>query len=285
MATGIQIEFDEVEANFTIAPNQILYNRALSTDSRLLWIYLRSHKIGYALGYRQMEADLCWSEATVRKNLKTLQAAGYIGLIPTREGSRNGRLLISLHLPQTLKIEGSKVEGSESKGLNNTNNINKTIKETIYAQDKPEREDDFFKFWYFYPRKAGKGAARRAFFKAVNRNQVAEILDGAKRLSEDPNLPDAQYIPYPATWLNAEGWLNEPYPERKRTAEELEQIRAEKYARDREASLAAAKEIFEQNRAAESRAVPAPLCEHGSTIVRCKTCLRKMSDSSDNLNK
>jgi hypothetical protein len=283
MATGIQIEFDEVETNFTIAPNQILYNRALSSDSRLLWIYLRSHKIGYALGYRQMEADLGWSEATVRKNLKALQQSGYVGLIPTREGSRNGRLLISLHLPQTLKIEGSKVEGSESKGLNNTNNINKTIKETIYAQDEPERLSLFDEFWDLYPRKVGKGAAKRAWHKATRDTMDTLIIRGVKRLASDPNLPETQYIPYPATWLNAEGWSNDPYPERKRTAEELEAIRAEKYSRERQASLAAAKEIFEQNREAESRAVPAPLCEHGSTIVRCRTCLRKMSDASDSL--
>jgi len=284
MATGIQIEFDEVETNFTIAPNQILYNRALSSDSRLLWIYLRSHKIGYALGYRQMEADLGWSEATVRKNLKALQQSGYVGLIPTREGSRNGRLLISLHLPQTLKIEGSKVEGSESKGLNNTNNINKTIKETIYAQDEPERLLSLFdEFWELYPRKVSKGAAKRAWHKATRETMDTLIIRGVKRLANDPNLPETQYIPYPATWLNAQGWSNDPYPERKRTAEELEAIRAEKYARERQASLAAAKEIFEQNREAESRAVPAPLCEHGSTIVRCRTCLRKMSDSSDSL--
>ena len=125
---GIQIEFDEVDANFTIIPNQVLYNRDLTSEARFLWVYLRSHKVGYLLGYRQMEADLGWSEATVRKHLKTLEAAGYVRSSQTRVGSRNGKLMISLLLGQTVNFEGSTFEGSESKGLNKTKELNKTTK-------------------------------------------------------------------------------------------------------------------------------------------------------------
>jgi len=277
----------DFERGFTRIPNYWLRDSRISFKAKGLLAYLLSHEVGYTITLGQIERETGDGKSAIRATVSELESAGYLMTQRTTdERGYNAGLAWFLQDPNP-KCENPTLENPtlENRTALEENLIkNKTNKET-YAQDKPEREDDFFKFWYFYPRKAGKGAARRAFFKAVNRNQVAEILDGAKRLSEDPNLPEVQYIPYPATWLNAEGWLNEPYPERKRTAEELEQIRAEKYARDREASLAAAKEIFEQNRAAESRAVPAPLCEHGSTIVRCKTCLRKMSDSSDNLNK
>jgi len=96
MSAGIRIEFDEVDANFTIVPNQVIYNRALKTDIRFLWVYLRSHRSGYVLGYRQMKADLDWSEVTLRKNLNTLQDAGLVKLTQTRIGARNGHLLISI---------------------------------------------------------------------------------------------------------------------------------------------------------------------------------------------
>lgn len=127
MTAGIQIEFDEVEANFTIVPNQVIYNRDLSSDARFLWLYLRSHKVGYALGYRQMSLELGWSEVTVRKHLTALKDAGLVDVQPSRDGSRNGKLSIRLLLnPQPIIFEGSKSEGSKSMGLNKTKEPNKT---------------------------------------------------------------------------------------------------------------------------------------------------------------
>lgn len=135
---GIQIEFDEVDANFTIVPNLVLYNRGLTSEARFLWVYLRSHKVGYLLGYRQMEADLGWSEATVRKHLKTLEGSGFVRLSQTRVGSRNGKLMISLLLGQTVNPEGSTFEGLESKALNKTKELNKTKKPLAKSTIFPE---------------------------------------------------------------------------------------------------------------------------------------------------
>jgi hypothetical protein len=33
-------------------------------------------------------------------------------------------------------------------------------------------------------------------------------------MAHDPNLPDEQFIPHPATWLNAGGWDDPPFPSR-----------------------------------------------------------------------
>lgn len=271
----------DFERGFTRIPNYWLRDSRISFKAKGLLAYLLSHEIGYTITLGQIERETGDGKSSIRATVTELEIAGYlITQRTTDERGYNAGLAWFLQDPNP-KCENPTLENPtlENQTALEENLIkNKTIKE-IYAQN------DFDEFWTYYPRKAGKGSAKRAFSKAASLNQITEILDGVKRLANDPNLPDAQFIPYPATWLNAEGWLNEPYPERKRTAEELEQIRAEKYTREREASLAAAKEIFEQNRAAESRAVPAPLCEHGSTIVRCRTCLRKMSDASDSLSK
>lgn len=74
--------------------------------------------------------------------------------------------------------------------------------------------DWFGSFWAAYPRKVGKGAAVRAFEKAAARVDPSVIVDGARRLADDPNLPPAQYVPHPSTWLNRDGWDDEPYPVR-----------------------------------------------------------------------
>jgi biotin operon repressor len=75
--------------------------------------------------------------------------------------------------------------------------------------------ESFNEFWDVYPKHLQKGEARKAFFKAVNRlGDASVILEGARRMAADPNLPVKQFIPYPATWLNREGWEDEPFPVR-----------------------------------------------------------------------
>ena len=73
---------------------------------------------------------------------------------------------------------------------------------------------DFEKFWDVYPRRVGKQAALKAFTKEAKTTDPADIIAGAQRLADDPNLPDKTFIPHPATWLTRAGWLDEPYPQR-----------------------------------------------------------------------
>jgi hypothetical protein len=78
-------------------------------------------------------------------------------------------------------------------------------------------DSEFDSFWSLYPKKVDKGAAVRAFRRAIKNNDVALVIQGAKRYAEDPNLPEKQYIKNPATWLNAEAWNNPALPKRKIT--------------------------------------------------------------------
>lgn len=73
----------------------------------------------------------------------------------------------------------------------------------------------FADFWAHYPRKVGKGAAAKAFAKAVKANGPEPIRAGYKRaLAAWATWPpdDRQFIPHPATWLNQERWCDEPEP-------------------------------------------------------------------------
>ena len=80
----------------------------------------------------------------------------------------------------------------------------------------------FDKFWTAYPRRVGKGAARRAWEAAVKAGvDPDDIIAGAERFRADPNRsPDARYTPHPSTWIRGERWLDEavvelpPQPER-----------------------------------------------------------------------
>lgn len=72
----------------------------------------------------------------------------------------------------------------------------------------------FAEFYLIYPRKVGKEAARKAFEKAAKSTEPEVIIEGARRFAADPNLPEKQFIPHPATWLNAGRWDDEPLPPR-----------------------------------------------------------------------
>lgn len=72
----------------------------------------------------------------------------------------------------------------------------------------------FAEFWEWYPRKVGKPDALTAYKKAVRNHDEQTIIDGAERYRLDPNLPPPKFIPYPATWINREGWNDEPCADR-----------------------------------------------------------------------
>jgi hypothetical protein len=85
----------------------------------------------------------------------------------------------------------------------------------------PEGDGGFREFWDTYPRHVGRPKALAAFNRAVKRaGGPGPILDGVRRLATDPNLPtEKQFIPHPTTWLNRDGWDDDPLPPRLQTGE------------------------------------------------------------------
>lgn len=68
----------------------------------------------------------------------------------------------------------------------------------------------FEDFYQAYPKKRGRAAAVKAFAKAIRTTPPEVIVAGAERYRDDPNLVDRQYIPDPASWLNAGRWDDDP---------------------------------------------------------------------------
>ena len=72
----------------------------------------------------------------------------------------------------------------------------------------------FERFWSSYPRKQGKGNARKVFEK-INPSEdlFARMLSAVERASQSHQWKKdgGQYIPLPSTWLNQERWDDEFY--------------------------------------------------------------------------
>lgn len=71
----------------------------------------------------------------------------------------------------------------------------------------------FEDFWATYPRKVGKRKAFGAFKQALRRADAATITAGAERYRDDPNR-ELAYTAHPTTWLNRDGWSDDPLPAR-----------------------------------------------------------------------
>ena len=137
-------------------------------------------------------------------------------------------------------------------------NAHVTLPETETETETETYKRNYFDdFWKIYPLKVGKGAAMRAFQKAIRTTDPEMVITGATRYKLDPNRAQA-YTAHPATWLNAQRWLDEALPTRNLSQaeikeKELQQMRI-KSEREKEEATAWFKEMEEQRQ----KAVPAP---------------------------
>lgn len=116
--------------------------------------------------------------------------------------------------------QGYKNDGLDSKAKPGYKNDGLDSKEEDKDKDKeedkdkekentPKPPDAFDEFWAAYPKKKSKGAARKAWDKLKPSPEMrATILRSIERAKQSSDWleADGKYIPYPATWLNAEGW-------------------------------------------------------------------------------
>ncbi|MFR9308877.1 MAG: hypothetical protein ACLVLJ_00940 [Hydrogeniiclostridium mannosilyticum] len=87
----------------------------------------------------------------------------------------------------------------------------------------------FEEFWKSFPKKASKGSALKAWNKLRPgkelREKIMAAIERAKK-SEQWNRENGRFIPYPATWLHAQGWEDELEPQNKAKAQTTYNIEA-----------------------------------------------------------
>ncbi|MFC5550740.1 replication protein [Massilia aerilata] len=70
-------------------------------------------------------------------------------------------------------------------------------------------QDRFERFYAAYPLKKSRGAAEKAFAKIrPDEALLAEMLAALEKRQVSGTWLDPKFIPYPATWLNAQGWAD-----------------------------------------------------------------------------
>lgn len=74
----------------------------------------------------------------------------------------------------------------------------------------PEGEDPQFDAWWeLYPLKVGKGGARKAFVKAIQKASPQSIMAATAVYAQQRRGQDQKYTCHPQTWLNQERWSDD----------------------------------------------------------------------------
>lgn len=118
-------------------------------------------------------------------------------------------------LEPTRNQNGTRMEPQYSKDKISIGKISKTYVSSdaeTTVSDKPKLdvfEERFERFWSAYPKKIGKGDARKKFLKLKPNqqlfDQIMAALSAAKK-TEQWTKSNGQFVPNPATWLNQSRW-------------------------------------------------------------------------------
>lgn len=85
-------------------------------------------------------------------------------------------------------------------------------KRTRNISSSSDDDGQFDQFWAIYPRKVGKGVARKAWIKALKETPAEQIISGAEQYARQRAGEDPKYTAHPSSWLAAERWMDEPDP-------------------------------------------------------------------------
>lgn len=78
----------------------------------------------------------------------------------------------------------------------------------ISCSSKTMNDTDFDIFWTAYPKKKGKGGAKKKFLK-LSKELLPVILEAIKKQKASKEWEDPQFIKHPITWLNNGCWEDE----------------------------------------------------------------------------
>lgn len=118
------------------------------------------------------------------------------------------------------KSEKESLANVASASCANKNIANLHDNDCDYESDREKEHKEFCtepfgfdSFWSAYPRKVGKGNARKSWLKiGPGQELLTKILSAVERdkKTDQWQREGGRFIPHPATWLNQERWEDEP---------------------------------------------------------------------------
>lgn len=267
--TGVTRNIQKDGYRYTIVPNSAVRDPELSGNAVKLLAYLLSHEEGYQLHFSQIIRETGLGEYAIRKAVDVLKMKGYLETRRQKKGNLDGGydwVLLEPNNPGPRRdsprrgySRGETFAGRTTTALKESKERESKERESKYLDISPKNK--FEEFWNAYPRKVSKGEARKAYAKAIEKTNEETLIAKAKAYAKQPGRKD-EFTKYPASWLNAEGWLDEYQAD----FDELSELR-------RQRELEATKKMIAES---DKPYGEIPKCEHGNNPALCKECLKRL---------
>lgn len=221
--------FLDKNVKFGVIPHSILYSKELSLRAKGLWVYLQSKPDNWTFSVPRIQQALKEGRDAVSATLQELEEFGLLRRAKVKNG-KNQWGGVDYYLsdfqgtapPSTgERVDGVPVRHSNKDNSKKGNSKKEDISCPNAASPPSDQRDssdlglpkkmvvaDFETFWAEYPRKEGKGAARKKFL-TLERRLFAKILDAIDDCKKTEQWQDRKYIPMPVTWLNQGRWEDE----------------------------------------------------------------------------
>jgi len=222
---GDEMASPQVENGYTKIANELL-DAIVRFDFSKLELRIILYILRKTYGFNKLEDDMTVQQIATATGIDRSNASRALrsliggGSVLFRHGKFGKILKINKNYDQWCRVKTTRP------CQNNTPDRVKTTRSPVLKQhtqkttpkDNSKKDscangvDGFAEFWSAYPKKRSKGQAERTWIKIHPdekiRSVIAEALVLAKR-SRDWKREGGQFIPYPATWLNARGWEDE----------------------------------------------------------------------------
>lgn len=215
---------------YAILTADVRYDKTLKPLARLLFAEITAlcNKEGYCWASNQYFADLYEVDKTT--------VSGWIGQLKTR-----GYLTVQLEYKEGSKQILNRYMKINGEGIDEI--INTPFQKDVEPIDQKTKVNtktntktnitvnsigDFDSFWRFYPRKAGKEAARKAWLKLRPDAHIMQMIaDNVKdRVEKGEWRKDNQsFILHASTYLNQKRWEDEVVDQQKQTRTDPESIK------------------------------------------------------------
>lgn len=174
---------------------------------------------GNAMNTEQLARVVGDSPAVIKKLLAELEAAGVFSR--NEKGCIYSRRMVKDEYIREVRAQSGRLGGNPSLVGDKVNQmdkqmVNQSVKQSVTPSSSSSSTNiktlRFAQFWTVYPKKKSKGSAERAFNRISPDeqlfNRIVAAVEAWKK-SPDWQRENGQFIPYPASWLNAKGWEDE----------------------------------------------------------------------------
>lgn len=128
---------------------------------------------------------------------------------PEHEQGENGHVVSPHDTLTEDSLRTHRGKGKEGKGKERNTNAHRA---SATSESVNPLDHDFDDWWQHYPRKVGKGQARKAY-RAARKKVDHDTLVAAIKAQAMPLMAKGpEFCPHPSTWLNGERWADQAQP-------------------------------------------------------------------------